>query len=144
MCVHALHTVHALPDLRVAAGRLRDVVSVLMKQSTLLVQAKGSSGWGVKDVVAPRWHDQHTSRLRSPPIASARLAPSKKSFLRCVNKGVSFAPARQLCANCAHFLDGLSLLRSLLSVFAILPVLNQRPGISLVDAPRVNRSDCSV
>jgi hypothetical protein len=23
MCVHALHTVHALPDLRVAAGRLR-------------------------------------------------------------------------------------------------------------------------
>jgi len=24
MCVHALHTVHALPDLRVAAGRLRD------------------------------------------------------------------------------------------------------------------------
>jgi len=25
--VHALHTVHALPDLRVAAGRLRDGVS---------------------------------------------------------------------------------------------------------------------
>jgi hypothetical protein len=24
-CVHALHTVHALPDLRIAAGRLRDV-----------------------------------------------------------------------------------------------------------------------
>jgi hypothetical protein len=24
MCVHALHTVHALPDLRIAAGRLRD------------------------------------------------------------------------------------------------------------------------
>jgi hypothetical protein len=24
MYVHALHTVHALPDLRVAAGRLRD------------------------------------------------------------------------------------------------------------------------
>ena len=24
MCVHALHTVHALPDLRTAAGRLRD------------------------------------------------------------------------------------------------------------------------
>ena len=30
MCVHALHTVHALPDLCVAAGRLRDGVSVLM------------------------------------------------------------------------------------------------------------------
>jgi hypothetical protein len=30
MCVHALHTVHALPDLRVAAGRLRDGVSVLI------------------------------------------------------------------------------------------------------------------
>ena len=28
MCVHALHTVHALPDLRVAAGRLRDDVSL--------------------------------------------------------------------------------------------------------------------
>jgi hypothetical protein len=27
MCVHALHTVHALPDLRAAAGRLRDGVS---------------------------------------------------------------------------------------------------------------------
>jgi hypothetical protein len=27
MYVHALHTVHALPDLRVAAGRLRDGVS---------------------------------------------------------------------------------------------------------------------
>jgi len=27
MCVHALHTVHAWPDLRVAAGRLRDGVS---------------------------------------------------------------------------------------------------------------------
>jgi hypothetical protein len=26
MCVHALHTVHAVPDLRVAAGRLRDGV----------------------------------------------------------------------------------------------------------------------
>jgi hypothetical protein len=24
MCVHALHTVHAVPDLRVTAGRLRD------------------------------------------------------------------------------------------------------------------------
>ena len=28
MYVHALHTVHALPDLRVAAGRLRDGASV--------------------------------------------------------------------------------------------------------------------
>jgi hypothetical protein len=28
MCVHALHTVHALPDLRVAGGRLGDGVSV--------------------------------------------------------------------------------------------------------------------
>jgi hypothetical protein len=27
--VHALHTVHALPDLCIAAGRLRDGVSVL-------------------------------------------------------------------------------------------------------------------
>jgi len=29
--VHALHTVHALPELRVVAGRLRDGVSVLME-----------------------------------------------------------------------------------------------------------------
>jgi hypothetical protein len=28
MCVHALHTVHAVPDLRIAAGRLGDGVSV--------------------------------------------------------------------------------------------------------------------
>jgi len=28
MCVHALHTVHALPDLRVDGGRLGDGVSV--------------------------------------------------------------------------------------------------------------------
>jgi len=27
MYVHALHTVHALPDVRVAAGRLRDGMS---------------------------------------------------------------------------------------------------------------------
>jgi len=33
MYVHALHTVHALPDLRVAAGRLRDGVSLLARQS---------------------------------------------------------------------------------------------------------------
>ena len=31
MYVHALHTVDVLPDLRVAAGRLRDGVSVLME-----------------------------------------------------------------------------------------------------------------
>ena len=31
MRMHAMHTVHAVPDLRVVAGRLRDVVSVLMK-----------------------------------------------------------------------------------------------------------------
>jgi len=30
MYVHAVHTVHAVPDLRVAAGRLRDGVSNLM------------------------------------------------------------------------------------------------------------------
>ena len=33
MYVHTLHTVHALPDLRVAGGRLGDGVSVLMAQS---------------------------------------------------------------------------------------------------------------
>lgn len=33
MYVHALHTVHALPDLRVAAGRLRDGVSIRRMQS---------------------------------------------------------------------------------------------------------------
>jgi hypothetical protein len=31
--VHALHTVHALPDLRVAAGRLRDGVSAKLMRS---------------------------------------------------------------------------------------------------------------
>ena len=31
MYVHALHTVHALPDLRVAGGRLRDGVSRLFQ-----------------------------------------------------------------------------------------------------------------
>jgi hypothetical protein len=32
MCVHALHAVHALPDLRIAAGRLRDGVSICRMQ----------------------------------------------------------------------------------------------------------------
>jgi hypothetical protein len=31
--MHALHAVHALPDLRVAAGRLRDGVSVNLRPS---------------------------------------------------------------------------------------------------------------
>jgi hypothetical protein len=30
MYVHALHTVHAVPEMRVAAGRLRDGVSDLV------------------------------------------------------------------------------------------------------------------
>jgi hypothetical protein len=33
MCMHALHTVHALPDLRVAAGRLRDGVSICRREN---------------------------------------------------------------------------------------------------------------
>ena len=31
--LHALHTVHALPDLRIAAGRLRDGVSFLLSMA---------------------------------------------------------------------------------------------------------------
>ena len=46
MCLHALHTVHAVPDLRVAAGRLRDGVSVVMEQNTLFDQAIVSSEGG--------------------------------------------------------------------------------------------------
>jgi hypothetical protein len=38
MYVHALHAVHALPDLRIVGGRLGDGVSVLMEPSTLLDQ----------------------------------------------------------------------------------------------------------
>jgi len=37
MYVHALHTVHALPDLRVAAGRLRDGVHVLYAGSSPMI-----------------------------------------------------------------------------------------------------------
>jgi len=44
ICVHAAHTVHALPDLRVAAGRLRDGVSWSDGTEQLLDQANGSSG----------------------------------------------------------------------------------------------------
>ena len=36
--VHATHTVHAVPDLRVAGGRLGDDVLVLVEQSTLLIK----------------------------------------------------------------------------------------------------------
>jgi hypothetical protein len=36
--VHALHAVHALPDLRVAAGRLRDGVSVLIGRALFWIQ----------------------------------------------------------------------------------------------------------
>jgi len=55
ICMHAAHTVHALPDLRVAAGRLRDGVS----WSDGTEHSSGSSEWlvgmrWVKDVVAPR------------------------------------------------------------------------------------------
>ena len=38
MYVHATHTVHAVPDLRVAGGRLGDDVLVLVEQSTLLIK----------------------------------------------------------------------------------------------------------
>ena len=38
MHVHATHTVHAVPDLRVAGGRLGDDVLVLVEQSTLLIK----------------------------------------------------------------------------------------------------------
>jgi len=41
ICVHAAHTVHALPDLRVAAGRLRDGVS----WSDGTEHSSGSSKW---------------------------------------------------------------------------------------------------
>jgi hypothetical protein len=44
MYVHALHTVHALPDLRVVAGRLRDGVSVLITdEPPTLVRRKPAS-----------------------------------------------------------------------------------------------------
>ena len=36
--MHATHTVHAVPDLRVAGGRLGDDVLVLVEQSTLLIK----------------------------------------------------------------------------------------------------------
>jgi len=35
--VHALHTVHAVPDLRVAAGRLRDKVLIEISISFVVV-----------------------------------------------------------------------------------------------------------
>jgi hypothetical protein len=42
MYVHALHTVHALPDLRVAAGRLRDGVHLIaLSRSTCVQTQKG-------------------------------------------------------------------------------------------------------
>src|SRR5215471_13721444 len=50
MYVHALHTVHALPDLRVAAGRLRDVLGTVCHSTMLSCRAAhhrvsvGSSG----------------------------------------------------------------------------------------------------
>ena len=42
--MHALHALHALPDLRVVAGRFAGRVSVLMEQRTFLDQANGSLG----------------------------------------------------------------------------------------------------
>jgi len=42
ICVHAAHTVHALPDLRVAAGRLRDGVSFLIEHGNLLAKTERS------------------------------------------------------------------------------------------------------
>ncbi len=44
MCVHALHTVHASPDLRVAGGRLGDGVShmlmIFWRDSTVPAQIR--------------------------------------------------------------------------------------------------------
>jgi hypothetical protein len=37
MFVHALHTVHALPDLRVAGGRLGDGVSVTYGRRAIVI-----------------------------------------------------------------------------------------------------------
>ena len=42
MYVHALHTMHAVPDLRVAAGRLRDVVSFDDLREVLIKTLSGS------------------------------------------------------------------------------------------------------
>src|SRR5215510_3723008 len=47
MCVHALHTVHALPDLRVAGGRLRDGLKTWSKAShSVLRNESGISARG--------------------------------------------------------------------------------------------------
>jgi len=54
MYVHALHAVHALPDLRIVGGRLGDGVSVLMEPSTLLDQQWLAGMRWKKDAVAPR------------------------------------------------------------------------------------------
>ena len=86
MYAHALHTVHALPELRVVAGRLRDGVSVLNGTEHSLEKANGSSGMRrVKDVSRSSIGtiSIHGS-LRSPPsrvgpLSSARLIKSAES-----------------------------------------------------------------
>ena len=40
MFMHALHTVHALPDLRVAGGRLRDSVSLDLRSPEVLASKR--------------------------------------------------------------------------------------------------------
>jgi hypothetical protein len=43
MYVHALHTVHALPDLRVAGGRLGDGVSLSLKRAAAGMETHGGA-----------------------------------------------------------------------------------------------------
>jgi hypothetical protein len=73
MYVHALHTVHVLPDLRVAAGRLRDGVSILI--STLRTVA----GYGLTP-----------DKLASCSKATARLGDT----IRVHDRGLQIPIAR--------------------------------------------------
>jgi len=54
MYVHALHTVHALPDLRVAGGRLGDGVSLSCTPSSPKIIYRPGPAFGVQ--VTWAWH----------------------------------------------------------------------------------------
>ena len=65
MYVHALHAVHALPDLRVAAGRLRDgvSVSVTLKSTCRRIAVNDISSVTENSKTGPQFNDEFQARF---------------------------------------------------------------------------------
>jgi hypothetical protein len=77
MYVHALHTVHALPDLRVAGGRLGDGVSLNSLEDMCLTKNSLTFGYPSSAQfrhvpTRSRFADNERFRIRFTPIENSR------------------------------------------------------------------------